>query len=97
MNRMIVLSAAMTLAMGTAAYAGAPEPAAYAPQSPAASSALALNSPGTINSAVPIFSAPNPANVPGGTGRTIVRGNNSTIAGDAEATRMQQTGASGGK
>jgi hypothetical protein len=31
-------------------------------------------------------------NVPGYTGQTIVRGSNSTIAGDAIATRMQQTG-----
>lgn len=29
---------------------------------------------------------------PGYTGRTIVRGTNSTIAADAAATRMQQTG-----
>jgi hypothetical protein len=31
-------------------------------------------------------------NTPGYTGRTIVLGSNSTIAGDAAATRMQQTG-----
>jgi hypothetical protein len=36
--------------------------------------------------------AANP-NVPGATGTTIVPGDNSTIAGDAEATRTQQTGA----
>jgi hypothetical protein len=30
-------------------------------------------------------------NVPGYTGQTIVRGSNSTIVGDAIATRMQQT------
>jgi hypothetical protein len=40
-------------------------------------------------------SASNP-NVPGATGRTIVEGDRSTIAGDAKATRMQQTGAYGG-
>ena len=34
-------------------------------------------------------------NVPGATGRTIVRGDRSTIAGDAEATRMQQEGVYG--
>jgi hypothetical protein len=32
------------------------------------------------------------ADTPGYTGRTVVRGTNSTIAGDAAATRMQQTG-----
>jgi hypothetical protein len=32
------------------------------------------------------------SDTPGYTGRTIVRGSNSTIAGDAAATRMQQTG-----
>jgi hypothetical protein len=31
-------------------------------------------------------------NVPGATGRTIVRGDHSTIAGDAEATEMQRSG-----
>jgi hypothetical protein len=35
-------------------------------------------------------------NVPGATGRTIVLGNHSTIAGNAEATRFQQTGAISG-
>jgi hypothetical protein len=34
-------------------------------------------------------------NTPGYTGRTIVLGNNSTIADDAEATYMQQKGAVG--
>lgn len=38
--------------------------------------------------------ASNP-NVPGATGRTIVPGDPSTIAGDAQATRMMQTGVSG--
>ena len=36
--------------------------------------------------------AANP-NVPGATGTTIVPGDNSTIAGDAGATRLQQTNA----
>jgi hypothetical protein len=31
-------------------------------------------------------------NVPGATGRTIVLGDHSTIAGDATATQMQRTG-----
>ena len=39
-------------------------------------------------------SASNP-NVPGATGRTIVRGDRSTIAGDADATRIQQEGVYG--
>ncbi len=29
-------------------------------------------------------------NTPGATGRTVILGNNSTIAGDAEATRLQR-------
>ncbi len=95
MTRMIGLSAALTLVLSTAAYAASPQPAPYAPPSSAPSNALAFNSQGTITSTVPIFSAANP-NVPGATGRTIALGNNSTIAGDAEATRMQQTGAVGG-
>ena len=43
----------------------------------------------------PASASTNPAanpNVPGATGRTIVIGSNSTIAGDAEATRLQQLG-----
>jgi hypothetical protein len=35
-------------------------------------------------------------NVPGATGRTIVPGDNSTIAGDEDATHLQQTSAFGG-
>jgi hypothetical protein len=95
MNRIFCLSAAMSLVMGGAAYAGAQQPVPYAPPTSAPPTALALNSQGTIVSTVPIFNAANP-NVPGATGRTIIRGNNSTIAGDAAATRMQRTGTVGG-
>ena len=87
MNRMIGLSAALSLVLGTAAYAASPQSASSAPLS----NGLAFNGQGTITSTVPILNAANP-NVPGATGRTIVRGNNSTISGGAAATRMQQTG-----
>ncbi len=92
MKRMIGLSAALSLVLGTAAYAASPK---SAPPTSAPPKALAFNSQGTITGTVPIFSAAN-LNVPGATGRTIIRGNNSTIARDAEATEMQQTGAVGG-
>ena len=43
------------------------------------------------------YTQPSAANrhTPGATGTTIVPGDNSTISGDAKATRMQQTGAYG--
>lgn len=44
MTRMIGLSAALTLVLGTAAYAASPQPAPYAPPSSAPSNALAFNS-----------------------------------------------------
>jgi hypothetical protein len=49
----------------------------------------------TASVTAPENPAQNP-NVPGATGRTIVVGNHSTIAGDEGATRNQQTGTSGG-
>ena len=96
MSKIFALSTALTVALGTAAYAGQPPSAAAAPYSSAPSTSLALNSQGAMTSTVPVFSAAAPA-APGFTGRTVVRGNNSTIGGDAEATRMQQTGMVGGR
>lgn len=93
MIRIAALPAALCLVLATAAYAGTPSPDG---STPVRSKTLALNSQGSVVSSVPIFSAANP-NVPGATGRVIVRGNNSTIAGDAAATRMQQTGTIGGE
>jgi hypothetical protein len=48
-----------------------------------------------IAATTPIASAAD-ENTPGYTGRTIIPGNNSTIAGNAKATRMQQTGSYSG-
>jgi hypothetical protein len=92
MNRMIATVAILSAVLGAAAYAGPPA------RSGAASSStpqtLAFN--GTAAPAImagPIASNPN---VPGATGRTIVLGDSSMIAGDRLATRMQQTGGLGG-
>jgi hypothetical protein len=80
MNRMIATLVAASAVCGTAAYAGTLSPAA------AASHTWSVQSSAGSGAA-----AANP-NVPGATGRTIVLGDSSTIAGDASATRAQQTG-----
>jgi uncharacterized iron-regulated membrane protein len=81
MNRMIATLTAVNVLLGTAAYAGTSAPAG------SSASQLASVGPGARNR----LAVTNP-NVPGATGRTIVPGDNSTIAGDAAATRAQQTG-----
>jgi hypothetical protein len=78
MNRMIATLVAASAVCGTAAYAGT--------LSPAASYTWSVQSSAGSSAA-----AADP-NVPGATGRTIVLGDSSTIAGDASATRAQQTG-----
>jgi hypothetical protein len=83
MRGTIVTMTIIGLSACTAAYAA--EPAARARPTPSMTASMtASENP-----------AENP-NVPGATGRTIVVGNHSTIAGDEESTRMQQTGAYGG-
>lgn len=57
--------------------------AAYADSSVPASTSAMPGKRGHI-------AASNP-NLPGATGRTVIRGNTSTISGDAKATRQQQT------
>jgi hypothetical protein len=91
MTRMIAALTAVSFVLGTAAYADTPSSAPSAPSS----KILAYNGQGTVTNTVPVFSAANPG-VPGATDRSIARGNKSTIARDAAATRMQQTGAFGG-
>jgi hypothetical protein len=59
---------------------------AAAPANTALSSTIATAQGVGVNDA---YANPN---VPGATGRTIVRGDHSTIAGDALATEMQRTG-----
>ncbi len=78
MFRTILLASALTVALGSNAFA-------------AASSATT-----NLGNAVATGQAATNPNTPGATGRTIVIGDNSTIAGDAEATRMRQTGSYGG-
>jgi hypothetical protein len=86
MTKMIALLTVLTVAAGTAACAGPPSTVSSAPSSPSITStdAGAKIRGGGLD-------ATNPK-VPGATGRTIVWGDPSTIAGDAQATRMQQTG-----
>lgn len=84
MTKITVALTALTFVLGSAACADA-----------SAAASLAFVSTSAMPYKGGDGAASNP-NVPGATGRTIIPGNNSTIAGDAEATRQQQTGAYGG-
>ena len=90
MTRMILALTIPTFVLGTAAYAASPSPVSR-------STAGSMNSPSSAslayssdNESITNYAA-NP-NIPGATGRVIVRGDNSTIAGDEAATKMEQTG-----
>jgi hypothetical protein len=91
MTKFVTTLTVMTFALGAAAYAGTP--------ATVKSPAVSANSPATQSTSLtysstisPFGDAANP-NVPGATGRTIVPGDNSTIAGDAMDTQMERTGA----
>jgi hypothetical protein len=91
MTKFVTTLTVLTFSLGAAAYAGTPatltSPAASA-KSPAPQSTSL-----TYSNTISLFgSAANP-DVPGATGRTIVPGSNSTIAGDTMATQMERTGA----
>jgi hypothetical protein len=93
MNSIIKALTVFTVALAPAAYAGTATSSA-APTTPPANTS-------TYSSQSTVFqggggSSMNP-HVPGATGYSIVRGDNSTIAGDALATRMERTGAYGGE
>ena len=88
MNRMTKVLTVICVALNTAACTETPTPASTAS---IASSSVRLGSESTNGGASDVT---NP-NIPGATGRTIVLGDNSTIAGDALATEMQRTGAYG--
>jgi hypothetical protein len=86
MNRTLILAAGLALVTATT-YAASPNTNS--------SHRLSMNGvsgtymPGSAISRTPTYANPN---VPGATGRTIVIGDPSTIAGDREATRDAQTG-----
>ena len=90
MTRIMTALTILTLALGSAAYAGAPSsvlpPTAASANSPTPTSGAYISESRMISSY-----ATNP-NFPGATGRVIVRGDNSTIAGDEAAKQMEQTG-----
>jgi hypothetical protein len=90
MNKIVTALTVLTLAMTGAAYAASPAnlrktaaPGVQQPQTTLTYSSM--SSPLGDDAANP--------NVPGATGRTIVLGDPSTIAGDASATEMERTGA----
>lgn len=84
MTKIIIALTVLTSVLGSAAYAGA----TMTDSSASVSTSVMPRERGNIAASDP--------NVPGATGRTIIRGNTSTISGDAKATREQQTGAYGG-
>jgi hypothetical protein len=94
MNRTIVTIALLSLTLGTAADAGTTPPALPDASSAQSYQTLAFNGSGAP---APMMGSPiSNSNIPGATGRTIVPGDSSTVAGDGVATRMQQTGAYSG-
>jgi hypothetical protein len=92
MTRFMTALTILTLALGSAAHAGAPSSVAP-PTSAATNSPTPTPTSRAYSSESRMFSsnAADP-NFPGATGRVIVRGDNSTIAGDEAATQMEQTG-----
>ena len=98
MKSIILALTALTVSVGSAAYAAAPSPASPSqilptPAAPAQPTLQTYNSQSTT-----MFRPTNAFNdsaVPGATGSTIVPGDASTVAGDRMATEMQQTGAYG--
>jgi alpha/beta hydrolase fold len=88
MNRMAKVLTIICVSLNTAACT---ETSTQASTAPIASSSVTLSSVSTEGCASDVT---NP-NIPGATGRTIVPGDNSTIAGDALATQMRRTGAYG--
>lgn len=84
MTKIIAALTVLTFVLGSAAYSDA----SMADSPASASTTLMPHKRGIIDASDP--------NVPGATGSTIIPGNNSTISGDAEGTRRQQTGAYGG-
>ena len=90
MTRIMTALTILTLALGSAAHAGAPSSVAP-PTSAAANSPMPASRAYSSGSRMISSYAADP-NFPGATGRVIVRGDNSTIAGDEAATQMEQTG-----
>ncbi len=93
MGKIVTGLTVLTLALGAAAHAGTP--AGVTPTS--ATSAKSSSPPATsltYSSTSSLFDGgvENPT-TPGATGRVIVPGSNSTIAGDSMATQMERTGA----
>jgi hypothetical protein len=89
MNRMITTLTVLSFSLGTAAFAATPN---HNKSARANSSSVTLSSQNSISLAGDY--AADPA-VPGATGRAIVPGDHSTIAGDRLATQMERTGAYG--
>ncbi len=87
MNRSITTLIALTGILGLAGCAGA-----VSPSGSAASPVASASSPYTLNSSSTAFQADDNPVVPGATGRAVVSGDNSSIAGDETATELQRTG-----
>jgi hypothetical protein len=88
MNQMTKVLTVICVALNTAACTETPTQVSTAP---IASSSVTLSGESTKGGASDVTDP----NIPGATGRTIVLGDRSTIAGDALATQMQRTGAYG--
>jgi len=94
MVKFVTAVSILTFSLGAAAFAGTPSNPAASTASPADPAAQQSTHVLYANSISMFGGAANP-NVPGATGRSIVPGDNSTIAGDANATEEQRTGTLG--
>jgi hypothetical protein len=96
MAKFVTALTVLTFALGAAAYAGTPS-------TPTSATAGSPNAPAqqstslTYSNTVSLFGDASNPNVPGATGRTIVPGSNSTIAGASAATAMERDGALGAR
>jgi hypothetical protein len=87
---MITALTILIFVLGSTAYAASPSPVSRSTAGSTNSVSSASLAYSSKNEPIANYAA-NP-NIPGATGRVIVRGDNSTIAGDEAATQMEQTG-----
>ena len=95
MMKATLLLSALAIATGSAAFAAPPEVAHNQPQNPLLAYSGSASLMGSV-AAVPVLPDAKNPNFPGATGRTVVLGDSSTIAGDRAATVIQREGAYGG-
>jgi hypothetical protein len=90
MKKTLILAAALSLTTGAAAFAGSQSASDGSQRLSMIGMPGSHSNMSSSTSRIPSFADPH---TPGATGRTVVLGDPSTIAGDRAATRDEQTGA----